>query len=131
MYNDSSAMTEVALALAMAFFTILVLALVSMGVPQAFSSKQTSLTTVDVIPSSGGRALSKEEVFIIYNGESFFSDQLQPLAVLPHGKPLVVGVPGDLPLSEILDLHAITAGHEFSVTALDPAWENQLKQTTN
>lgn len=124
--QDTNAMTEVALALAMAFFTVLVLALVSMGVPH-MSLKLPGTNTIAVSASGGSRDVDADEVLVIYFESNFYNDQLKKLSNLPASNKLIVAIPGTVSLQGLMELQTQFADRQVAITALDPAWQARLE----
>ncbi len=126
MLNDTNAMTEVALALAMAFFAVLVLALVSMGVP-TMNVKSPQVSTVVVSATQGSREIQANEVLVIFFESRLYNDQLTKLNELPATGKLIVAVPGTASLQDLLELQSRFVNRAFSITSLDPAWRARLE----
>ena len=135
---QNNAMAEIALALAMGFFSIMVLTLVSMGGGASTSqSAQIDLNeTVQVrppverdTPSKATNAAPAERVLIYWNGR-FLDAKLQytdPSKLTGDG-PLVLAVDPKLPLTEAIAVQKKVAGSETLVTTLDERWMSALKE---
>lgn len=126
MLQDTNAMTEVALALSMAFFTVLVLALVSMGVP-AMNVKPPQTNTVTLSAPGGIREIETDEVLLIYFASTLYNDRLEKLSQLPIDSKMIVAVPGTVSLEELIGLQIQFKNREFSITTLDEQWQERLK----
>ena len=132
----TGAMTEIALALAMAFFCILVLALVSMGNPTAGPA---GVGAIDVGPiglgprlatvdgGSATRAVGGDETLVLFHAGRFLDRTGAPLdpAFMMAG-PVVLAIDPALPLDRVLAARAVLAGVDVTVTPLDPAWTAHL-----
>ena len=119
-------MTEVALALSMAFFTVLVLALVSMGVP-AMNVKPPQTNTVTLSAPGGIREIETDEVLLIYFASTLYNDRLEKINQLPKESKMIVAVPGTVSLEELIGLQIQFKNREFSITTLDTQWQERLK----
>ena len=126
MLQDTSAMTEVALALSMAFFTVLVLALVSMGVP-AMNVKPPQSNTVTLSAPGDIREIEADEVLLIYFASTLYNDRLEKINQLPTESKMIVAVPGTVSLEELIGLQIQFKNREFSITTLDEQWQERLK----
>jgi hypothetical protein len=130
---QDSVMAEIALALAMGFFSVMVLTMVSMGAGEA-ESTAASPDRITLAASGGGptggaaKAVAPESVLIFYRGR-FFDAALKPIdpsrpdAV--NGQVLAVE-PG-LPLEETLAARQRVASRDLTVTTLDARWLERLK----
>jgi hypothetical protein len=124
--QDTNAMTEVALALSMAFFTVLVLALVSMGVP-AMNVKSPQTSTVTLSTPGGIREIETDEVLLIYFASTLYNDRLEKINQLPTESKMIVAVPGTVSLEELIGLQIQFENRKFSITTLDEQWQERLK----
>ena len=136
-HQDTNAMTEVALALAMAFFTVLVLALVSMGVPAVHTSEATcdtepptQVATVAVNASSNARDLAAEEILFLYYQGGFYSQDFEPASIsnIINNQEVIVAAPPDASLATLLDIQARISGPNLSITTLNQPWMNALEE---
>ena len=126
MLQDTNAMTEVALALSMAFFTVLVLALVSMGVP-AMNVKPPQSNTVTLSAPGDIREIEADEVLLIYFASTLYNDRLEKINQLPTESKMIVAVPGTVSLEELIGLQIQFENRKFSITTLDEQWQERLK----
>ena len=144
MPTDNNALTEIALALVMVFFTLLVLAMLTAGASLPTAPMETVKTaeTVDITTEQKGttRDISDKSLLIYYEG-SFYSDTLEPLSPQNTMKPgpLILAVAPDLPLTEVLDLQRTMSGSSgelnahsnsganLSITTLNPQWIEALE----
>lgn len=140
-----TAMTEIALALAMAFFSILVLALVSMGAGQSPDPSAEEpghvLTAALIPPGQDGAAtvLESRDVLIVYHAGRFLGRDLTPLsdgalnalaAVDAGDGRLVLAVPPDLPLGETMAARSRIDRPDLLITALNADWMARLTEAT-
>lgn len=122
----SGAMTEIALALAMAFFCILVLTLVSMGNPEARTPSELLETAG---PAAGPRPMAAQERLVLFFGGRFVDRSGAALDPATVGDgPVVLAVPPTLPLERVLAARAVFAGEAVSITPLDTAWIDRLSE---
>lgn len=134
--GQDNAMTEIALALAMAFFAIMVLALISMGAePNAgsavLSAGVPARASADEA-SPGADAVPPEQLVVYYDNQ-FLDANLRPFDPLhaAHSWPAaaVLAVPPDLPLAKVLSVRRRLAPAEPTVTILDDRWLERLRET--
>mgnify|MGYP006909087017 CR=1 FL=1 len=132
-----SAMTEIALALAMGFFAIMVLTMVSMGAGQPESAeKAKSVAAADLManvataPSEATTELGADDLVVIYYKDSFFSPDMKPvdIAGLAPESRVILAVPPDLPLSQAIDIRGRFNRKDLVVSTLDARWMKALEQ---
>ncbi len=136
---QSNAMTEIALALAMAFFSIMVLAMVSMG--SAMQTQDSSgsglaegiLLSISGVPDDGSsdttRAVSTEQTIIHWNGR-FYDGALRPVdpaSIAPVGQ-LVLAIAPDLSITEAMSVREMISHTDLEVTTLDARWIQNLEE---
>jgi hypothetical protein len=130
---QDSVMAEIALALAMGFFSVMVLTMVSMGAGETVSTA-ASPDRITLAASDGGanggaaKAVAADSVLIFYRGRFFDAalksvDPSRPDAV--NGQVLAVE-PG-LPLEQTLAARRRVASRDLTVTTLDARWLERLK----
>jgi hypothetical protein len=133
--GQDNAMTEIALALAMGFFSLMVLTLVSMGNGQSAKEADTDFASIIVADKQQSsrsqiKAQSKD-IFIIHYGQAFYDRhrrQVDPGGVaIEEGARLVLVVSPNLPLSEIMAARAKLQKGNVVVTEMDEAWLNTLQ----
>ncbi len=132
---DSSygnAMTEIALALAMAFFSIMVLTMVSMGATPTKSAKSASPATMKVAkntPADNAQATphAKKQLVIFWDGQ-FLDRNLTPVnpdSYAPKAN-IILAMPPELPMQDALSARARFSGRNTVVSALDARWLKRL-----
>ena len=149
--NENNGMTEVALALAMAFFAIMVLAIVSMAVPQ-MTSQQNGLTSgldltlpdeepIDIrsakTPSADrGSSVGVDRIdqrvndtYIMFFADRFYSAQGQLLDPdkVSGDRPVVLAVNPDLSMSDTLAAKSQINIPELRITLLNKEWIDYLE----
>ena len=137
---DSSygnAMTEIALALAMAFFSIMVLTMVSMSATPEKISKgqdQPNINLADSAPNNTQKpaAPTKRKLVIFWNGQ-FMDQQLSPLELgsLKSSKKIVLAMPPNLPMADALAARAQLEGVDILVSVLDERWLGRMAKFDN
>ena len=137
---DSSygnAMTEIALALAMAFFSIMVLTMVSMSATPEKISKNQNQPTINLANSAPNNtqkptAPTKRKLVIFWNGQ-FMDQQLSPLELgsLKSSKKIVLAMPPNLPMADALSARAQLKGVDILVSVLDERWLGRMAKFDN
>jgi len=140
--TDSQAMTEVALGLAMAFFAMMILAMMSMSVPNA-KVKESVDIVINSNAQTDGRALNDSEnkktseqviddnIIIFYQGQ-YLDVSLQPVNLetlntkLDTSKRYILALSPDLSLSEALIARSQISSPNLAITELDEAWMKRL-----
>ena len=129
MYDGSqgNAMTEVALALAMGFFSMLVLTLVSMGGGKSDGS--AALTAVFAPPAAHQQSARSEQpdaddFVLIYHQGRFLTAQLEPIdpKTIETTKRVVLAFPPKLSMAEALAARAEVEAERLVVSTLDDRW---------
>jgi hypothetical protein len=134
-----NAMTEIALALAMAFFSIMVLAMVSMGAPatdaQAANpaAPPVKLTLAPRKNDSGKNAepKKKREIVVFWQGR-FLDKDLKPVNTQTKrfDGPIILALSPDLSMAEALDARGKLKAKKIVVSTLDKRWLETLSQST-
>lgn len=140
------AMTEVALALSMAFFALLMLALLSMSAEQTGtvgeSNNIVSDYLPDVIASEQGSKKAKQH-FIFWHSGQFFNQDMQALENINNqtmmarylstntkvDDELVVVLSQKTPVSEISKLQKLLSEHGFTLTMMTEEWEDAFEKS--
>lgn len=134
--GTDGAMTEIALALAMAFFSLMVLTMVSMaspgtdgsGVAAGDRSLPPLLDLSSPAAASDASLASDDRLLILHRGR-FLDAALRPVAADGIGAGRVVlAVDPDAALSAILAARETLGGREVVITALDAAWRRRLRE---
>lgn len=141
--TSTQAMTEVALGLLMAFFSLLILALVSIGLPQtaevpASSQEQislkmdpeSSLTLAQQAPAKDASAeqVGSQSSFVFYYEGAYFDEKLKnvDLETIATNANTIVAVSSTLAFAEVMQVHKDFAHMQVQITAMDVAWEAAL-----
>ena len=132
--TSGNAMTEVALALAMAFFSLMVLTMVSMGTPQQPSQSANKLSEnapkikLGLASASATKSTDKPTLVVFWKGR-FLDQNLQSLdlnAQKFEGR-VILALPPDLPMGQALDARAKIKAGNLVVSALNDKWLERLK----
>ena len=149
-----NAMTEIALALAMGFFAIMILTLVSMGAgsPAKLETAQqadenTAFIAAALLPTKSqnksenldqakgvSATQDQDRLVIFYNGE-FLDQTLAPvdlnvLSAIGQGR-VILALDPNLPMSEALDVRNQITAQNLVISALDQAWLDRLAADAN
>lgn len=138
--GPDNAMTEIALALAMGFFAIMVLAIVSMGagtptlnggaeIPAKSRILASALAPASSPDAAGTTEVSSKDRIVIFYGGRFYDDSLKTFLPenLGRGGRIILAVPPTLSISESLGVRAKVNKKDLIVTTLDGAWLERLK----
>lgn len=138
--TTTSAMTEVALGLSMAFFTLLIVALLSMGFPKISQNDITTLpddlqnkAVLDIqVDSNNTRNTKSDRQFAFYFDDKFYDESLtvRPIASFSQDKNLIVAVNPNLSFADVLSLRQQINHPKLSITASNKTWHNRLQQMT-
>jgi hypothetical protein len=138
--TTTSAMTEVALGLSMAFFTLLIVALLSMGFPKDAQSNVTTLpeglqdkTVLDIQVDSKNLGSTKSETqFAFYFDDKFYDESLvlRSIASFAKDKNLIIAVNPTLSFADVLSLRQQINHPKLSITASNKTWHKRLQHMT-
>ncbi len=136
--SHNNAMAECALALAMAFFSIMVLTMVSMGAGVETNRTGTppSGERISIRPSTPSDAPPAERktgnqgtVVIHYRGR-FYDTRLAPLApgAIPAEGPAILAIDPAMSMAEAIAVRRRIANPDLTVATLDGRWLEALKE---
>lgn len=137
---QENAMTEIALAMAMGFFSILVLTALSMGVAAPDSRTSSQRIATAAIADSGAAAgrgavdrLTDDDVLVVFDGERFLGRDLRPLdpAKIDASRRIVLAVGPDLTMARTLQARRRIAGNRLVITTLDADWRRALRDRSH
>lgn len=134
------AMAEVAFALAMMFFSIMVLSMVSMAIPREEvdavagaannAREQLQLAAVENKKAYQGTAADAKKLkVLIYSNGTLYDEKLTALNVQtlePEGT-YILAVPPKLSVDEAMSVKASILSSDVSITLLDDRWLNRLE----
>jgi hypothetical protein len=129
---EDGAMTEVALALAMGFFSILVLTLVSIGGGAGESPSYEAIHLVQTAPDGRASVLpTTDDVIVIFDGERFLDTDLNPVdpAAVPGDseRRIVLAVDPAVRLADVMAARARFAATNLVIANLDRSWRAAIE----
>lgn len=127
---EDGAMTEVALALAMAFFAILVLTLVSMG-----GGETPYYQAIHLVQTSSDRPASvlpaDDDVIVIFDGERYLDTDLNPLdpasVTADGGRRIVLAIDPSVRLADVMAARSRIAVSNLVIANLDDRWRAAIE----
>lgn len=134
--TSSQAMTEVALGLSMAFFALLIVALLSFQLPHSPPLAVEPNQSMDLAASlnieqskNTEKTLPGDSQFVFYFRQQFYGSDLKPRVIADYSTdiPLVLVVAQSLPFSEVMTLRNAIHHPQLSITQLSPEWQTQLE----
>ena len=134
--TSAQAMTEVALGLSMAFFALLIVALLSFHMPeQQSSASQTSVSdntpqNVQLQAGQSKPARTSDTQFIFFYQGRFVDKQLKAVDVnhLSRSGPVVLAVEQSLSFAQVMDIRHQISHPNLSITLLSKQWQHVLEQ---
>lgn len=129
--HTQNAMTEIALALAMGFFSIMVLTMVSMGAGKSPDTRAVAAVLAPARESARQAAVIQvehDDIFVIYHRGRFFDGELRPLdpsSIHTTGR-VVLALEPSLPMSEAVAARARIDVRNLIVSTLDERWQDTL-----
>lgn len=122
-------MTEIALALAMGFFSIMVLTVISMG---AAPQPVRPVAAVALSPAAGADSavpVETEDTVVIYHAGRYLDARMQPIepATVKTDGRLILAIDPDLPLGEAMAARRRFATDRMVVSTLNAEWLRVLK----
>ena len=117
-------LAEVALALSMAFFSLMILMLVAV-----LNSPPTNQQIK--IGNDGTSPISEKMDLFVYSGGQLYDKNLTRLNVvaLPADQKILLAVDPQLELSAVLEIVGKVGHQNLQITKLDAAWQARLKDT--
>lgn len=134
--TSTQAMTEVALGLSMAFFSLLILALFSIGLPDNHASvtadEHLKLARNDEKNATNNGSDDDEKQYVFYFNGQFYDSQLKPLNIQSFTRfdvhqPLIIAVQENIPLSQVMAVREQINHPNLAITMLDQKWQTQLQ----
>jgi len=134
--SHENAMTEIALALAMGFFSLMVLTLISMGAGENKAVKKDSLILAPLTQSGGTGAtdIKQNDLILIFDGERFLDtnmteiDPATAISSLPDpADRVVLALDPELSLESVIKARGLVQAENLIVTSLDKQWQKALK----
>ena len=127
-----NALVEISLALAMAFFALLVLALVSMGIPGAAeqAANASAETKLESAAEEDATKAPEPSVLLIFYRGQWYDEALHAIDPGAEGAAasrVTVGISPELTIAEAGRVQAALAPHSVSLTPLSPSWLQRLE----
>ncbi len=133
--TQGNAMTEIALAMAMGFFSVMVLTMMSMGVGMGENRAiETAILAPPAAPSSASAdSVKKDDLLVIYHGGRYLGRDLRPLdgAVIGRAARVILAVPPELSMAAAMKARQGLAAKNLVVTTLDRRWRHALEERRN
>ena len=130
MINDgANPLAEVALALAMAFFSLMILMLFAMVNAPKTDSTQVSPATVDMALDPRDQAHGEDDrQLVIYTADGFFDEQLNRLdpAAIDPAQPVILAVSEKMPISRITGFQRQYPDLRLEIAELTPDWQARI-----
>ncbi|MBO6518403.1 MAG: hypothetical protein JJ900_16080 [Rhodospirillales bacterium] len=133
MPTSENAMTEIALALAMGFFSIMVLTLISFD-SRSMAAAEASVPTVEVTAEARNQAgsvtQSADDLIVIAHGDQLMTPDMADIApadIAAHPGRVFLAVDPSLPLAEVMSLRGRIGAADLMITELDAAWQARLQ----
>ena len=134
--HQGNAMTEIALALAMGFFSLMVLTMISMGAGKSDNPAVAAAMLAPSTPAAAEAATvepTTEDMIVVYHGGRFFDRDLKPVdpaAIATSGRVLLALDP-ELPLAEAMAARTRINVANLIVSTLDDRWLTTLRSKTH
>jgi hypothetical protein len=137
--HANNALTEIALALATAFFSIMILAMISMGAGLQADAKVSRAVVADMVLSkSDGRADNESNAasrdqpptfLFFYRGDFYESDltRVDPQSFSSPG-PVVLAIDPSLSMEAALQARATFSRNDITVTTFTEHWLDTFKE---
>ena len=131
-----NAMTEIALALAMAFFSIMVLTMISMGTGLQPKRPAVGAVLAPAVAAANSPAVitpGPEDKILIYYKGRFFDRELKPAEPkAPHaGGRVILALSPEISVKEALDARARVETPNLIVSVLDERWLKTLRSISH
>jgi len=129
--GSENAMTEIALALAMGFFSLMVLTLISFGTPEGVLSQTQSVSVAT--PAEGDAAgmtgQQADDLVIILHQGDFIDINKNPLSIdriLAHPGRVTLAINPATSLESVIEARGQLAHPNLIITQLDAEWVSAL-----
>lgn len=130
--SQENAMTEIALALAMGFFSIMVLSMVSMSVAKMPDAKPVQ--AIALAPASGSKAAAgtvkpkPEDLVLIFDRGRYLDTQLNPVdpVTIDPARRTILAIDPSLPLKQVLAARSAINHPGLVISTLDDRWRTAL-----
>jgi len=129
---QENAMTEIALAMAMGFFSVMVLTAMSMGVGTLNAKAISTALIADSEARSSASAdrLSEKDVLVLYDGKQLLDRNLLPIdpSTIDAAKRVVLAMDPTLSMSDAMRARRLIAAPRLVITTLDANWRRAIRE---
>ncbi|MCH8327747.1 MAG: hypothetical protein IIC52_05295 [Proteobacteria bacterium] len=132
--TQGNAMTEIALAMAMGFFSVMVLTMISMGVGLGQKRAMDTIILAPPAPQSAAAdTVKKDDLLVIYDGGRYLGRTLRPLdaAAIARASRVILALPPDLSMAAAMKARQGIKAKNLVVTTLDRRWRRALEDRQN
>lgn len=139
--SQNNAMAEIALALAMGFFSIMVLTMVSMGSGFATKPQETTVSTDQLTvkssqapenqsPAAARTKTVPRDSIVIYYQEKFYDADLKVIEAheLKQRKNLVLALDPSISMQRAIKIRTSVPREDVTITTLNGNWLKALKE---
>ena len=122
-------LTEVALALSMAFFAIMVLTIFALSQKQ-FKSIESDKISINSKSSINKDKKEKKRILVFYHNKNFYDQNLKNWRLENQGKQTdryTLAVPKEMSVKELFEIKKIFQGLDLQVAEQNQQWNDALK----
>lgn len=122
-------LTEVALALSMAFFAIMVLTIFALSQKQ-FKSIENDNISINSKTSINKDKKDKKRILVFYHNKNFYDQNLKIWRLENQGKQIdryTLAVPKEMSVKELFEIKKIFQGLDLQVAEQNQQWNDALK----
>ena len=122
-------LTEVALALSMAFFAIMVLTIFALSQKQ-FESIESDKISINSKSSINKDKKDKKRILVFYHNKNFYDQNLKIWRLENQGKQTdkyTLAVPKEMSVKELFEIKKFFQGYDLQVTEQNQQWNDALK----
>ena len=122
-------LTEVALALSMAFFAIMVLTIFALSQKQ-FKSIESDKISINSKSSINKDKKDKKRILVFYHNKNFYDQNLKIWRLENLGKQTdkyTLAVPKEMSVKELFEIKKFFQGHDLQVAEQNQQWNDALK----
>ena len=122
-------LTEVALALSMAFFAIMVLTIFALSQKQ-FKSIESDKISINSKSSINKDKKDKKRILVFYHNKNFYDQNLKIWRLENYGKQTdryTLAVPKEMSVKELFEIKKFFQGHDLQVSEQNQQWNDALK----
>lgn len=132
--GSGNAMTEIALALAMGFFSIMVLTMVSMGAGSGKTAEAVAAPLAAPDTDTQPAALVEpgaQDFILIHHRDRLYTADLAPIdpAAVPTDRRVILAVDPALSMDEAIRVRATLPSANLVISTLDRDWLKRLERT--